>query len=252
MTKIEWATRTWNPFTGCTKVSPGCANCYAEKAVVRQRENPGYNSELPFTPTFHPNRLHGSTSPMHIKKPQNIFVCSMSDLFHEDFDEVSKKRVFRIMMEAHWHKYIILTKRPELMRVFTQENPSFIRADRMLFGVSVENGKYADRIESLIMCQVPFKFVSIEPILGWVSIPHNGIDWVIVGGESGTSARPVNPDWIRRIVYHCKSNGIPVFVKQLGAHWARESGTYNYSRKGGKPSYWPDDLQVRELPEILK
>ena len=273
-TKIEWTDATWNPVTGCTKVSPGCAHCYAEAVAPRTFRG------RPFTDVrFHPERLN---QPRGWRKPRRVFVNSMSDLFHDDlsFDQIDQ--IFYVMSATPRHTYQILTKRHERMRRYLSfrgpgyfyntdsGNPSAWPLPNVWLGVSVENQAMADeRIPLLLSTPAAVRFISAEPLLGPINLwpyvctrssvddgitPMVGsprLDWVIVGGESGSGARPCAVRWIRKVMQDCRPAGVPVFVKQLGRipYWDRDDTTlYLRDRKGGDPSEWPADLRVREMP----
>ena len=252
---IEWTDATWNPVTGCTKVSPGCDNCYAERITKRWGRD---FSEM----VLHPERLE---QPIHWKKPRMIFTCSMSDLFHPRVTAQYLRHVFNSMLAADRHTYQVLTKRPGRMAWFADllESDSAWWPDNVWAGTSVESQKYAPRLDVLARVPAKVRFLSAEPLLGpldltpWlkpegVTVHGNpgletrgalakltakayqkvyGLQWVIVGGESGPGARPMNPDWARSIVVQCKEAGVPVFVKQMGSCWAMEHGCRDV--KGG-------------------
>ena len=210
-TTIEWTDTTWNPVTGCTKVSSGCTHCYAEIMAERLQAMGQPNYANGFRTTLHPHMLE---RPLKWKKPQSIFVNSMSDLFDEDVPPAYIHRVFDVMVLAHWHWFQILTKRAQRLKDLSPELPW---AQNIWMGVSVENEDYLHRIDALQRAEAHHKFVSFEPLLG--PIPHvdlKGIDWVIVGGESGHKARPIDPAWVRQIRDHCREGGIPFFFKQWG------------------------------------
>lgn len=212
--KIEWTEHTWNPVTGCTKISPGCKFCYAEVLAKRlQRMGaPGY--ENGFRITLHPERLD---DPLKRKKPTMWFVNSMSDLFHDrvPFDFVEK--VFETISGSPQHRYQVLTKRPDRMaRFFTNRT---VPANAWL-GTSVEDKKYGvPRIDALRSIPAAVRFLSVEPLLEDIGqIDLSGIDWVIVGGESGAKARPMHPDWARSLHSQCKRAKVKFFFKQWGAY----------------------------------
>ena len=208
---IEWTTATWNPVTGCTKVSPGCDHCYAETFAERFRGVSGHPYEEGFTPTLRPERLH---QPLTWKRPSTIFVNSMSDLFHVSVPDVYIREVFRVMGEASWHQFQVLTKRAErLERVSRRlEIPP-----NVWIGVSVESPAYYARIRHLSRVAAPIRFLSCEPLLAPLpELPLAGIHWVIVGGESGPGARPMEADWVREIQAQCTQYEVPFFFKQWG------------------------------------
>lgn len=345
MTAIEWTDRTWNPVTGCTKVSEGCRHCYAEVMAKRtfgrlyadvpsEHGEGGHFRTRRFTDVHcHDDRLD---APLHWRKPSRVFVNSMSDLFHPDVPDEFIDRVFAVMALTPQHTYQVLTKRPERMRAYmesrTRPESFHWRMHAILdnaesqtptpdvpkplpnvwLGTSIEDQPTADkRIPELLATQAGVRFVSYEPALGPVDFerggwsfleplrppPGNkrgwerGLDWVIVGGESGPKARPCNVAWIRSSVEQCKAAGVPCFVKQLGANVrdrndAGFSGDFDGSGtawpvqheiddriesnldgtrdgyqgapvrihcrhpKGGDPAEWPEDLRVREWPEV--
>jgi protein gp37 len=335
---IEWTDATWNPVTGCSKVSPGCAHCYAETVALRfwptqypwitpdpvvvdGKAEPSERARpRAFTDVMcHEDRLD---QPLRWKKPRKVFVNSMSDLFHESVPDAFIDRVFAVMALAPRHTFQVLTKRAERMRAYlapgqyrdvkvadaaklqskaiipfalpsedifdarrvARGEPWQINAwplPNVWLGVSVENQRFADeRIPLLLQTPAAVRFISAEPLLGPVDllrIPRAGqhhdyltgeytgalekrttsrLDWVIVGGESGAGARPMDLAWARSIVQQCQAAGVPVFVKQLGAKPAeglaypgRQSFRNLHNKKGGDPSEWPEDLRVlRQFP----
>lgn len=319
-TGIQWTDETWNPITGCTRVSPGCENCYAEAlSATRLSTSPKYQGVATRTAAgprwtgrirLHPEVLD---RPVRWTKPRRIFVNSMSDTFHADVPEEFLDALFAAMAVSPEHVFQVLTKRPHRAAEYLASpgragsvaaetargtdyphDPPwpFVRPDDLAarwplpnvwIGTSIEDQERADaRIPHLLRCPAAVRFLSCEPLLGEVRLralgdssfdaegaPHydalggfsywgNGdygvdgpsVDWVIVGGESGPEARPMYLDWARRIVEDCRSAGVAVFVKQLGANPvgdARLAGTILDS-KGGRPDEWPEDLRVREWP----
>lgn len=208
---IEWTDSTWNPVTGCTKVSQGCKNCYAEKMAIRLKGMGVPNYANGFDLTLQPQMLE---LPLTWKKPQRIFVNSMSDLFHEDVPLEYILKVFDTMNKASWHYYQILTKRAERLLELSKDLPW---ADHIWMGVSVEDGRVVDRIDYLRQTDAHVKFLSIEPLIGPINdIDLTGIDWVIVGGESGPRSRYMNPEWVRYIRDVCIEQNVPFFFKQWG------------------------------------
>lgn len=209
--KIEWTESTWNPVTGCNKVSPGCKNCYAERMAFRLQAMGQPNYANGFDLTLHEHMLE---RPLHWKKPQLIFVNSMSDLFHKSVPLGYIQKVFDVMRQASWHEYQVLTKRAERL----QELSPYIQWPRNVWmGVSVETQKYAYRIECLRQTGAHIKFLSLEPLLGPLhSLNLEGIDWVIVGGESGPGARPIQEKWVTEIRDQCLKTSTPFFFKQWG------------------------------------
>ena len=216
---IEWTDATWNPVTGCTKISPGCKHCYAERMANRLQAMGQPNYRNGFDVTLQPQMLE---LPLQWKSPQRIFVNSMSDLFHASVPLDYIKRVFGIMRRADWHQYQILTKRSERLR---ELSPLLEWDDQIWMGVSVENANYAYRIDDLRRTGAAVKFLSLEPLLG--SLPKldlSGIDWVIVGGESGPGARPMDPSWAVDVRDQCLNAGVPFFFKQWGGVQKKRTG----------------------------
>lgn len=306
MTTIQWTDATWNPTTGCDRISPGCDNCYAltmakrlkGMELARGASHPKYQNDGDprtsgpgFGITGHPDTL---TEPLRWKKPRRVFVNSMSDLFHARVTTELITSVWRTMQATPQHTYQVLTKRasrlaPVLAKVhaelgLTEPLPN------VWLGVSVESQKYANlRIPGLLQAPAAIRFLSCEPLLGpvdlfpgdhtghqsdydgdricldcstdqqhtpWRTVDRTplGIDWLIVGGESGRGARPMDLDWARRLVEQGRDAGAAVFVKQLGSVWARDlfvggkSVAAHGDTKGGDPKHWPADLRVREYP----
>jgi protein gp37 len=212
---IEWTDATWNPVTGCTKISAGCDNCYAERFSERFRGAPGHPFENGFDLTLRPERLE---QPLQWRRPRMIFVNSMSDLFHKDVPNEFIGKVFDTMEAAHWHTFQILTKRSSLMRDFLRRRYGTAPAPaHMWFGVSVEDGSKLSRVRHLQQAPAGVRFLSIEPLIGPVGeLGLSGIDWVIVGGESGPHARPMEKAWARSIRDQCKAANVAFFFKQWG------------------------------------
>ncbi len=216
---IEWTTSTWNPVTGCTKISDGCANCYAEKMAKRLKAMGNHNYKNGFQVSCHRDSLD---IPIKWKKPRMIFVNSMSDIFHEDIPDEFILSIFEVMNKAKHHIYQILTKRSQRMM---QIIPKIDLPDNIWMGVTVESSKYVDRIMHLKEIDAKIKFISFEPILdGMEDIDLSGIDWIIAGGESGVGARPIEELWIKEIRDKCISNNIPFFFKQWGGINKKKSG----------------------------
>lgn len=209
---IEWTEATWNPVTGCTKVSPGCAHCYAETFAERFRGVPGHPYELGFDLQLRPERLE---QPLSWRKPRVIFVNSMSDLFHERIPEAYIRSVFDVMERASWHTFQILTKRSERLAEIAGRLPW---PDNVWMGVSVENQRWTSRIDHLRTTPAAIHFLSCEPLLGSLELDLTRIDWVIVGGESGHRARRMRPEWVRAIRAQCDEQRVAFFFKQWGAH----------------------------------
>ena len=197
---IEWTDATWNPVTGCSKVSPGCKHCYAERLAIRLQAMGQRNYRNGFHVTLQPQMLE---LPLKWKSPKRIFVNSMSDLFHEDVPLSHIKDAFSVMRSAHWHQYQILTKRSARL---LELSPHLEWAPQIWMGVSIENKDYLSRIDHLRRTGAFVKFLSLEPLLGPLrKLKLRGIDWVIVGGESGPGARPVDPTWVTNIRDQCMS-----------------------------------------------
>lgn len=243
-TKISWADKVWNPVTGCTKVSEGCRNCYAERMSKRLAGRAGY-PEDGFKVTLHADKLG---EPLRWKKPTRIFVCSMGDLFHKDVPDEFIAKVLDIIEKAPQHIFMVLTKRPERAEAFlnwckvlwanSPIRPASCPPSNLWLGTSVEDQKTADeRIPLLLQTPAAKRFVSYEPALGPVDLTrlpaagayvcalrgarpaYPSLDWVIMGGESGPGARPMHPDWARSTRDQCQAAGVPFFFKQWG-EWA--------------------------------
>ncbi|HKI12134.1 MAG TPA: phage Gp37/Gp68 family protein [Candidatus Acidoferrum sp.] len=217
--KIEWTEATWNPVTGCTKISPGCKNCYAERLAKRLKAMGQANYRNGFRLTLQPQMLD---LPLHWKTPKRIFVNSMSDLFHENVPTSYIKNVFEVMRRAYWHQYQILTKRSERARELT----SVLNwAPQIWMGVSVETEEFTYRIDDLRKTDAHVKFLSLEPLLAPLRrLDLRGIDWVIVGGESGPNARPIDPAWVTDLRDQCLKARVPFFFKQWGGVQKKRSG----------------------------
>ena len=216
---IEWTNSTWNPITGCTKVSLGCKNCYAEAFAERWRGIPGHPYEQGFDLRLWPKRL---MLPLTWKKPRTIFVNSMSDLFHETVPLSFVREVFQVMEKASWHTFQVLTKRADRLSAIA---PELNWPSNVWMGVSVETAQYLWRVERLRNVSTAVRFISIEPLLGRIgTIDLSGIDWVIVGGESGPGARSIDPEWVREIRGQCTKGGIPFFFKQWGGVQKKKAG----------------------------
>lgn len=217
--KIEWTESTWNPITGCTKVSPGCKNCYAERLANRLQSMGQPNYRNGFNLTLHPHVLK---SPLSWRKPRVIFVNSMSDLFHEKVPLEFIQKVFDIMKRAHQHTFQILTKRAERLEALNDQLPW---TDNIWMGVSIENEDFLYRIDHLQKTSAKIKFLSMEPLLGSISnLNLEGIDWVIVGGESGSGARIMRKEWVSQIRDHCLVQKVPFFFKQWGGQNKKAAG----------------------------
>jgi protein gp37 len=237
---IEWTEATWNPLTGCTKISPGCKNCYAERLALRLQAMGQANYANGFKLTLQENAID---LPLRWKKPRTVFVNSMSDLFHKDVPTSFIRRVFEVMRNAHWHQFQVLTKRSERLSGLS---PDLIWAPNIWMGVSVENQDYAYRIDHLRQTNAHIKFLSLEPLLGPLpNLNLKGIDWVIVGGESGPGARPMKPEWVREIRNQCHRAKVAFFFKQWGGVRKSKTGRELDNRT------W-DDLPLAKLNRIQK
>lgn len=216
---IEWTDATWNPTTGCSKISPGCKNCYAERMSKRLMAMGVEKYVNGFQVTLHKDAL---SIPLTWKKPQIIFVNSMSDLFHEDVPEEFVQEVFSVMRQAHWHQFQVLTKRSERLLELA---PQIDWPENVWMGVSVENAEYSFRINHLRQTNAHIKFLSLEPLLGPLSnLNLDNIDWVIVGGESGPGARPIGKEWVTEIRDQCVTANVPFFFKQWGGVQKKQAG----------------------------
>ena len=232
-TKIEWADSSWNPVAGCTHVSPGCDNCYADRIATRFAGSPNYPNG--FEVTLHPNRLN---LPRKWSKPKRIFVCSMADLFHKDVPDDFIDQVFETMEDTPHHTYMLLTKRPQRMSrilgsLYNSDGESGDVPPNIWIGTSVENQDYTWRLNSLKHHRASVRFVSAEPLLGPLDLRewHDMLDWIIVGGESGSGHRPMDPEWARTIRDHAKGERPAFFMKQMA----------------GKGPI-PEDLMIRDFP----
>jgi len=252
MTKIEWVQNqsgskgyTWNPTTGCTKISQGCKHCYAETMAKRLQTMKVKGYEKGFELTIHKDRLQ---QPLHRKKATTYFVNSMSDLFHEEVSYHFIKQVFAVIQQTPQHTYQILTKRAERMADFCQKQAI---PENAWLGVSVEDRLSGlPRIDILRKIETNIRFLSIEPLLEALGIIDlSGIHWVIVGGESGPKARPMKKEWVTNIKNQCQQAGVPIFIKQMGSNWARTHGAKN--GKGNDITEWDKELRVRDYPFML-
>jgi protein gp37 len=218
-TKIEWTESTWNPITGCSKISPGCKNCYAERMAQRLKAMGQPNYAKGFDLTLHEHALE---LPLKWKTSQVIFVNSMSDLFHKNVPFNFIMKVFEVMNKGNWHTYQILTKRSGRLRILDHTIPW---ADHIWMGVSIETADYQNRIEDLQQTNAKVKFLSLEPLLGPIpNLNLKGIDWVIVGGESGPKARPIDSAWVSEIRDQCFESKVPFFFKQWGGVNKKKAG----------------------------
>lgn len=277
--KIEWTDASWNPIRGtkgtwhCVKISEGCRHCYAERNNV-WRGGPKYKHGLD---TY---RLDGQilAHPLGWRKPRMVFVCSMCDLFEEGVPKPIIADVFSVIEGARGrgHIFQVLTKRSWRMLRWVSEHKRWVdyaagagaferRFGHVWFGVTVENQDVVEEARILHLDETPaaVRFLSIEPMLGPIDLHLDDcwaledqyvvgerLDWVIVGGESGPGARPMDLDWVRSIIGQCQEHGIPLFVKQLGTAWAKENGAKH--AKGGDPAEWPRDLRIRQWPDARR
>lgn len=218
-TSIEWTQASWNPITGCNKISAGCRNCYAERMAMRLKAmgKPQYRNG--FSLTTHPEMLN---CPYHWKRPRMVFVNSMSDLFHEDVPLHFIQSIFKVMRECSQHTFQILTKRPNIA---LEHSPHLEWTGNIWMGTTIENRQVISRIKELRKIPARLRFLSIEPLLGPVGrLSLVNIDWVIVGGESGPRSRPMKVEWVRTIRDQCVSRGIPFFFKQWGGTNKKKAG----------------------------
>lgn len=217
--KIEWTESTWNPITGCTKISPGCQNCYAEKMANRLNSMGQKNYRNGFELTTHEHVLE---APLKWKRPKTVFVNSMSDLFHKDVPLDFIIKTFDVILKSKQHKFQVLTKRSKRLMDLSLK---LHWPDNLWMGVSVENEDYVFRINHLKSTGAKTKFVSLEPLLGPITgLNLDGIDWVIVGGESGPKARPICQQWVTDIREQCLKSGVPFFFKQWGGTNKKKAG----------------------------
>lgn len=221
---IEWTDATWNPIRGCTKISPGCAHCYAETFAERFRGVPGHPYEQGFDLRLVPAKL---SQPFEWRTPRMIFVNSMSDLFHEDVPDDYIVKIARVMQLASWHTYQVLTKRSERMQHLLGTRLRQVANERHIWwGVSTENRRQGlPRVEHLRASPAAVRFLSVEPLLESLgSIDLTGIHWVIVGGESGPGARPLDESWVLEIQEQCREASVPFFFKQWGGRFKSRNG----------------------------
>jgi len=222
-TTIEWTDATWNPVTGCTKITAGCDNCYAERFSERFRGVLGHPFENGFDLTLRPTRLK---QPLEWRRPRMIFVNSMSDLFHKQVSTEFIDQVFDTMEEADWHVFQVLTKRSSIMRDYLKRRyDGRLAPPHIWLGVSVEDGKNSVRIRHLQQAPAAVRFLSIEPLIDAMGKMNlDGIHWVIAGGESGPNARPVHVDWVREVRDQCRKSGVSFFFKQWGGIRPKSGG----------------------------
>ena len=236
---IEWTEATWNPVTGCTQISPGCAHCYAKTFAERFRGVPGHPYENGFDLQLRPERLD---QPLRWKKPRTIFMNSMSDLFHPQVPDEYVQAVFDVMQRADHHRFQVLTKRAERLADMA---PTLPWPRNVWMGVSVENQRFRSRVDDLRHVPAAMRFLSCEPLLGPLELNLTGIDWVIVGGESGPGARPMRPEWALSVRDQCGEADVPFFFKQWGAH--DEQGRRVGKKQAGN-SLAGEDWQ--QMPEV--
>lgn len=236
---IEWTESTWNPVTGCTKISPGCKHCYAERMAKRLLAMGQANYANGFKLTMHEHVLE---LPLKWKKPQTIFVNSMSDLFHRDVTDVFIKKVFDVMRRAPWHTFQILTKRADRLAEFHKELPW---SKNVWMGVSVENDNYKYRIDLLRNTDAQVKFISFEPLIGSIrTVNLKDIDWAIVGGESGPMARYMSPEWVADLRDQCLAQNVPFFFKQWGGVNKKKTGRLLEGRTWDEMPRVSDEMAV--------
>lgn len=222
-TSIEWTDVTWNPVSGCTKISAGCDNCYAERFAERWRGIADHPYELGFDLKLQPHRLN---QPLKLKRPSFIFVNSMSDLFHKEIPTEYLDRVFDVMERAHWHVFQVLTKRSTILkRYINKRYKNGTAPPHIWLGVSLEDATQLSRVKHLQAAPASVRFLSIEPLLGPVGkISLDGIHWVIVGGESGPRHRPIEIEWVREIRDQCRKAKVSFFFKQWGGARPKTGG----------------------------
>lgn len=246
MSKIEWTESTWNPTSGCDKISQGCKFCYAEQMSRRLKAMGQAKYANGFKLTLHPKELE---KPFTWKKRRTIFVDSMSDLFHSDVPVEYIQKVFKVMNDTPQHTYQVLTKRSENLNSYDLHG-DLSWSNNIWIGVSVEDTKVLDRIHMLAMTRAHIKFLSCEPLIEDIAdhddFDLSGIDWVIVGGESGNDPRECKLEWIEAIVEKCQALHIPVFVKQMGTVLSKKLGLAN--RHGKDINEFPQHLRIREYP----
>lgn len=245
-TKIPYCTKTWSPTTGCTPLSDGCLNCYAAVMARRLQAMGTRGYERGFEPTCHPERLE---QPLKWRKPRRVLTCSMGDLFHEEVPVKFIERVWEVILQADQHQFLVLTKRPgRLADVY----PWFYHWN-IWMGVTIENQQEAWRLDKLKEWWKGNIWLSCEPLLGPLELDLEGVGWVVVGGESGPGARPMDLDWARDIIRQCREVGVKAYVKQMGSHWTHYAGDKFGvpGSKGQNVDAWPEDLRIREFPEGL-
>lgn len=242
--KIEWTENTWNPTTGCTKISEGCKNCYAYEMTKRLKAMGQEKYKNGFEITTHDYVVE---RPLSWKKPKRIFVNSMSDLFHKEVPVEFIKKVFGVMNEAHWHIFQVLTKRDKRLKKIA---PKLSWSKNIWQGVTVENQNNIERIHVLSEINSKVKFVSFEPLLGPIdtnTIPFENLDWIIVGGESGNNARTIKKEWVINIRNACLENEVAFFFKQWGGKYRKKNGR---SLEGKVWDQYPSE--INRLEKSLK
>lgn len=256
LSKIEWTNATWNPVRGCTKISPGCKHCYAERFAERFRGVKGHPFEQGFDLRLIPEKL---AEPLRWSEPRMIFVNSMSDMFHEDVPLSYISRVGVTMQLARWHTYQVLTKRSSRLRdVLCGPLQDVATEEHIWWGVSVEDRKYGlPRIADLQATPAAVRFLSVEPLLEDVgTLSLDGISWVIVGGESGPGARPMKEDWVVSLRLQCEAAGVPFFFKQWGGVRKKATGrmlrgrTYDEFPKRVQHPTLPASLRLRHASDV--
>jgi len=243
--KIEWTDATWNPVRGCTKISPGCTHCYAATFAERFRGVAGHPYEQGFDLRLVPEKL---SEPLKWKSSRKVFVNSMSDLFHEGVPDEFIASVVDVMLQADWHVYQVLTKRSARMRELLNGRLRLAAArEHIWWGVSIENQKHGlPRLKDLHASHAAMKFLSVEPLLEDLGeIDLSGIDWVIVGGESGAGARPMRREWVVSIRKQCRRDGVPFFFKQWGGVRKKKAGRLLDGR-----TY--DEMPKNEVPSLVR
>lgn len=245
-TEIEWTDVTWNPVTGCTKITAGCDHCYAERFSERFRGVPNHPFEKGFDLTLRQARLK---QPLLWRRPHRIFVNSMSDLFHKEVPRSFIDQVFNTMEEANWHTYQVLTKRSSLLtRYLARRYPTSLAPPHIWLGVSVEDAQNTVRIKHLKAARASVKFVSFEPLIGQVGrLDLSGIDWAIVGGESGPHARPMDEDWALDLRDQCVAQNVAFFFKQWGGIRPKSGGR---KLKGREWSQYPQLPRAKRVEYV--
>ena len=247
---IAWTDATWNPVTGCTPVSGACKNCYARTMTKRLQAMGQEKYAQGFDKVVCHDDPKLLSQPARWTRPRRIFVNSMSDTFHRDVPFEFIDKIYKAMFDGPQHMYQVLTKRPAIMYDYIRSAPFDLR-ENMWHGVTVEGFATINRIDYLQANRCLFgKFVSFEPLLDSVKgVALNGIDWVIIGGESGPGARPMHPSWVKEIIEEARKCGCAIFVKQMGAQWASYADYEgDRTRKGDNPEQWPSWAQIQEFP----